>query len=98
MPSPWDDKQKPNERSPFHDKKDKNHNEHEHGLGGRKPDKEHEDRAKRADSLEVLLVAASIPTTLATAADDSPVLAGFAAYWYQTNRPPITDQGSTSRC
>lgn len=97
MTSPWDDKQKPNEKSKDHGKKDAQHNEHEHGLGGKKPDK-----PDKAPKLRDLLVSsASVPVELinAAVAPDTDVLAGgFPSFYYQPNRPPILNQGDTPMC
>lgn len=93
--SRWDDKQKPGEKSKDHGKKDSKHNEREHGLGGKK-----DETPKGKPFREFLTVAGASAeiTGLVTAPEDEVPAAAFPSYWYQPNKPPITDQGSSPRC
>src|ERR1700740_2553052 len=96
MTSPWDDKQKPNEKSKFHDKKDGGHGPHEFSGGAKKPvDK------TDAPTLKDFLVSAQAPSiVVATASIPDEVLSigAFVSKWYQPHRPPILNQHDTPMC
>lgn len=82
MTSPWDENQKPDERSNEHGKKDAGHNEREHGLGGKEspPD-------PRDYPLNKFLASAGIAAAVQ-----------FPATYLLPNRPPHRDQGSSPQC
>jgi len=95
MPSPWDDKQKPKEKSKEHGKKDNGHGPHEHGRGvivlPGLIDKKAEDPDADED-VEAGPVLALAGSPLAGA--------GYPSYDYipLKTRPPVTNQGTTPRC
>ena len=97
MPSPWDDKQKPNEKSPEHGKKKDGHGPKEFGTGAKKPLKKED-----APTFTTFLTdAAATPEEKANASlGDSEVLvtSAFPSRWLQPNRPPILNQNDTPMC
>jgi hypothetical protein len=101
MTSPWDDRQKPHEKSPHHGKRDADDGAHgghgtkEHGLGGQLPP----GLAKKLIQ-EVEDPNTDVPEeegeTLAGASE--PLAAAAPPSFLIPNRPPILDQGTTPRC
>lgn len=83
MTSPFDEKQKPGDRSPAHDKRDAKHNANEHGLGAKPspPD-------PRDYPFERFLAAAAMPAAALE----------FPATYLVPNRPPVRNQGDTPQC
>jgi len=99
--SPWDDRQKPNERSKDHDKRDHGHGPHEHGLGGQKDDRPDAKKPKGKGDVETFLAElAAGPDLMAAAAlpDQLASTAAFPSSYYVPNPPPVRDQGLSPQC
>lgn len=95
MPKPdWNQIQHPEEKSKDHGKKDKDHGDHEHGMGGeRDPEHEHGPKQK-PDDLSILEPDEGEPEASATGEP----LMGYAASLYVPYPPPVTNQGTTPQC
>jgi hypothetical protein len=84
MTSPWDQEQRSDERSKDHGKRDKDHNEHEHGTGARRsPDD------PRDFPLEKFLASAGVQPAAAI---------DFPATYLLPNRPPHRNQLDSPQC
>lgn len=102
MTSPWDDRQKPHEKSPFHGKRDKDDGAHgghgakEHGLGV-DIDREHMPPGLEKKVIEDPGADEEVPE----AGSGGEILAGATAFGPKLtipNRGPILDQDGTPRC
>jgi len=94
MPSPWDDKQHPEQKSKFHGRKDHDHGPHEHGMGGKVPPGHNKPAAEDPDA------SGDVPEGALVDVDGQP-LAGLTTYpssLYIHHAPPVSNQGMSSRC
>lgn len=94
MASPWDDKQKPHEKSKFHGRKDGEHGPHEHGMGAEVPPDPKNKKAEDPDADE------DVPVAGTGIAAGLPLAGAYPSYDYIPlfTRPPVTNQGMTPRC
>jgi hypothetical protein len=96
VPKPdWNDKQKPNQKSKEHGKKDHGHGPDEHGLGGDKDPKEHGPK-QDPDDLATIEPDEGEPET---AVGGEPLASiTLPSSYYVPNPPPVTDQDGTPMC
>src|SRR5690349_4968230 len=98
MSSPWDDQQKPNEKSKLHGKTDKNHGI-EHGAGAKVPPGLEDKKAEDPNADEVVPEAgASMAPADAPPEDALPLARGYPASKTIPFLPPVTNQHDTPMC
>jgi len=100
MPSPWDDKQKPHEKSKFHGKKDKDHGPHERGLGAKVPPGLEDKKAEDPDADEQVPAVGASGLASAAGEEAIPLAGAYPSYAYVklSTRPPGTNQGTDPMC